>query len=174
MARTTPLRILIAYDSYTDGLRAWELSERLASRFRQDFPVDRDLWKFDLFRDPSPQVRQASLASVTQAQMVMIAAGGLEDLPADIREWIESWPPRQGCPWAALVASVGTEAQSSAGLSPMSTYLRQRAEDAGMEFFSNDKDRPVTLRPTLRPEQSMVEECVPASAEKSGRQEPGW
>jgi len=56
----------------------------------------------------------------------------------------------------------------------MSTYLRQRAEDAGMEFFSNDKDRPVTLRPTLRPEQSMVEECVPASAEKSGRQEPGW
>ena len=141
MARTTPLRIVIAYDSYADGIRAWELSERLASRFRDDCGVERDLWKFDSLRDPSAQVRQASLAAVTQADLVMIAAGGLEDLPADVQAWIKSWPPRRGRPWAALVASVGTEAQSSAGLSPMSIYLRQRAEDAGMEFFSNAESR---------------------------------
>ena len=174
MARTTPLKIVIAYDSYTDGIRAWELSERLASRFRAALGVDLDLWKFDLLRDPNSQVRQASLAAVTRADLVMIAAGGLEHLPADVRDWVESWPPRHGGAWAALVASVGTEAQGSAGLSPMSNYLRQRAEHAGMEFFSNDKDQPVALRPILRPEQSMVEECVAAPAGNFGRQEPGW
>jgi len=141
MPRTTPLRIVIAYDSYADGIRAWELSERLASRFRDDCGVERDLWKFDSLRDPSAQMRQASLAAIRQADLVMIAAGGLEDLPADVQAWIESWPPRRGRPWAALVASVGPEARNSATHSPMTNFLRQRAEDAGMEFFSNAENR---------------------------------
>jgi hypothetical protein len=164
MARTTPLRIVIAYDSYNDGLRAWELSERLASRFRLDFPVDRDLWKFDLLRCPSPQVRQASLAAVAQADLIMIAAAGLEDLPADVQDWIESWPPRQGGAWTALVASVVPEAQRSHCHSPMSNYLRQRAQDAGMTFFCNAECPPMTFGASLPPGQFMQEQCEAASA----------
>ena len=40
MARTSPLKIVIAYDDFADGVRAWELSERLASCFQEDFQVD--------------------------------------------------------------------------------------------------------------------------------------
>ena len=164
MARTTPLKIVIAYDSYTDGLRAWELSERLASRFRGEFPVDRDLWKFDLLRNRSPQVRQASLAAVTQAELVVVAAGGLEDLPGEVQEWIESWPPREGGAWAALVASVGPNAQNSASHSPMSAYLRQRADEAGMVFFCNVESQPDTFGSFLPPDRFLVEQCEAASA----------
>jgi len=174
MARNTPLRILIAYDSYADGLRAWELSERLASRFRRDFGVDRDLWKFDLLRDPNPQVRQASLAAVSEAELVMVAAGGLEDLPVGVQDWIENWPPRQCNAWAALVASVGPEAQSFAEPSPLSAYLRQRAEVTGMEFFSNAESRPMTFESFSRPDQFVPEQYRPEPAGNIGRQEPGW
>jgi hypothetical protein len=174
MARTTPLKIVIAYDSYTDGIRAWELSERLASRFREDLGVDRDLWKFDLLRDPSPPVRQASLAAVTQADLVMVAAGGLEDLSADIRDWIDNWPPRRGGAWTALVASVGPDAQRSAGCSPMFNYLRQRAEDAGMEFFGNAENWPITFESLLGPDRFVPEQCKAELAGNFGRQEPGW
>ena len=163
MARTTPLRIVIAYDNYNDGLRAWELSERLASRFREDFPVDRDLWKFDLLRNPSPHVRQASLAAVMQADLVMIAAPGVEDLPADVQNWIESWPPRQSAAWSALVASVGPEAQRSHRHSPMSNYLRLRAGDAGMDFFCNGENQPASFRPFPPPARFMLEQCEASS-----------
>lgn len=112
MGRTTPIRIVIAYDNYADGIRAWELSERLASRFREDFGVDRDLWKFDLLRDPNPQVRLASLVAVSHADLVVIAAGGFENLPLEVQAWIESWPRRKVGAWAALVASVGPDAQA--------------------------------------------------------------
>ena len=163
MARTTPLRIVIAYDKFSDGVRAWELSERLASPFREDFQVDCDLWKFDSLRDASAQVRQASLDAVMEADMVMIAAGGLEDLPVDVRTWIEGWPPRLEEPCAALVASVGPEVQSSASYSPMSAYLRQRAEESGMEFFCNAGNRAANLESILPHYQFVLEQCEAAS-----------
>jgi len=163
MARSTPLRIVIAYDDFPDGVRAWELSERLASRFQEDFQVDCDLWKFDLLRDAKSQMRQASLDAIMEADMVLVAAGGREELPADVRKWIESWPPRQEVALAALVASVGPAAQSSAPHSPMSAYLQERAEVAGMDFFSNEENRAAILEPVLPYHQFVHEQCEAAS-----------
>jgi hypothetical protein len=174
VGRTTPIRIVIAYDNYADGIRAWELSERLASRFREDFGVDRDLWKFDLLRDPNPQVRLASLVAVSHADLVVIAAGGFENLPLEVQAWIESWPRRKVGAWAALVASVGPDAQGPIQGLPVSTYLRQRAEDLGMEFFSNAGNEPRTFEQLLKSDQFVPEPRRAEPAGNFGRQEPGW
>jgi hypothetical protein len=125
--------------------------------------VDCDLWKFDSLRDASAQVRQAALDAVMKADMVMIAAGGLEDLPVDVRTWIESWPPRLEDACAALVASVGPEAQSSASHLPMSVYLQKRAEESGMEFFCNAGDQATNVESTLPQNQFVLEQCGAAS-----------
>ena len=163
MARTAPLKIVIAYDDFADGVRAWELSERLASRFREDFEVDCDLWKFNALRGANAQARQASLDAVMEADMVMIAAGGQEALPVEVRKWIESWPPQQEDALAALVASVRPEAQISAHHSPLTAYLHQHAADVGMEFFCNEEHRAAILEPALPHHRFVQEQCEAAS-----------
>jgi hypothetical protein len=136
MERNPLFKILIAYETFSSGVRAREMSERLAARLQSEFEMSSDIWKFELLNHP--QLREQAATEAAEADMVIMAARRAADLPAHIRDWIESWlPQRKEGSAAALVALLDEpeEEESRAETPPLGAYLRRVAEEGHMDFF---------------------------------------
>ena len=144
------LRVVIVYDTYRDGLRAWELSERMGKRYEGRAAVHRDFWKFDLLRDASPEWRQESVVALAEADVVIVASEGGEPLPDWVVEWIAGWPVRWRGSAPALVASLNLLAQATSAGSPVLEYLRLKSARAGMEFIDESGGGPAPAVSGLR------------------------
>jgi hypothetical protein len=142
---TVRFRVVIVYDTYRDGLRAWELSERMVKRFEGRAAVHRDFWKFDLLQDTSPEWRLESVLAVAEADVVIIASEGVEPLPDWVVDWISSWPARWLSSAPALVASLNLLTRAATAGSPVLEYLRLKAARAGMEFIGEPGGGPVPV-----------------------------
>ncbi len=139
MSDKPDFQIFIAYEDTSAGVRAWKASEWLGARVRSDFAVHRDLWKFDLFRDPDPFVRERAVTGALYANMVMVAAHGDGALPIALLSWMQSWVPfkRASGVGSALVALLDPMPEAPETGTVFFAGLRRIAKQAGMDFFCN-------------------------------------
>jgi hypothetical protein len=135
MERNPLFKILIAYETVSSGLRAREMSERLAARLQSEFEMSSEVWKFELLNHP--QLREQAASEAAVADMIIMAMRRAGELPPHVKHWIESWLHQRRGNAAALVALLdeSEEEDETAASAPLSTYLRRVAEEGNMDFF---------------------------------------
>jgi hypothetical protein len=100
--------------------------------------LSRVFWNFALFRHE--QLRKFAVMEAAEAEMVVIALDGGDDLPFHVREWAESLPVRPHAGQTALVTLIGSNRATRTQPGPAVAYLRGIAESRGMDFFCNQDD----------------------------------
>jgi hypothetical protein len=150
--------VVLAYDEYSDGIRAKEFFEALAHDHGKLFQFSCHLWKFELLREP--RLFNVASRDASRADMVVLAIHQSQELPAEVRRWIERWLPSKQADSCALVVLLGDQPEPTVSATTCRATLRQLAEGANLQFFCKEIDWPAMdahfavkiTRPQLREE----------------------
>jgi hypothetical protein len=104
-----------------------------------------------------PDLFRAAAAAATRADWVIFSAHGGLELPPVVQKWIQSWSSRKVNSTSAIVALVGVANDAVKGLTPIHNYLREVAQQAGMDYFPQ-----VLEASSARPEVSVSEMALRA------------
>jgi len=136
--RHNPLKVVFIYDGIADLLHAYDTWARLAARFKHEFQIVTSAWNFNMLRDP--RLRQKAVMRSADADVIVLSASARHELPDHVRNWIRSWLPWKQGTGNALVAMLQENPLGSATAARFRDYLREKAQQAGMDFFCNRED----------------------------------
>ena len=140
------LTVVMAYDDLSTAKRAKETWDHLLHNLGEDYLLQLRLWKFEVLR--VPELREAAARDAVSADLIFIAARETANLPAEVKEWIDLWlRQKHNHPSAIAVSS------DPAG--PCAAYLREVAQQAGMDFFAATTPSQSRPHPRRRDKQSM-------------------
>ena len=128
------LNVVLAYEDFPTGLHALRTFELLFLESNQCPNFDtQNLWKFDLLG--ISKLREIAVIEAANADLVIISAHGLGELPPPVKQWMDGWVnARQPGP-GALVAMLDGAGWESASRFAMEPYLEDCALRAGMDYF---------------------------------------
>lgn len=106
---TPAFKFLLVYEDRPAGLRAKEMSDRIAARLEPDCQVSNEAWNFALLADP--QLRELASADARHADMVIISAHTVTTLPDHVRSWLQQWLPLRKDAQSAFVVLLGQHDQ---------------------------------------------------------------
>jgi hypothetical protein len=115
------LAVLIIYEGRAAGQRAKYFYENLARNLRAGYDVTLDLWNFPILA--ISQIGNLASRVAAKADVVILSLCGGAELPAEIREWIETW--------SQLIADNDPAPGSSSRSTPNRQDLRGRGLSAG-------------------------------------------
>ena len=145
-ARNSVLKIVIAHENLVTGIEAATMLGRLVAQLEAEFGLKGDawqietaVWKFEMLRDP--ELWKQAATEAVEADIIIFAAG-CAALPASVRNWIENvLSMKDGGP-AALLALLHRSPETSGSPPRLEDYLRQLAEQCGLDFFCNINGHP--------------------------------
>ncbi len=147
--RNSVLKTIIVHKDLTTGIEAVAVLRRLVAQLDARFEIksgawqiNNGAWNFEMLRDPEPW-QQAATAAI-EADIIIFSAGDSE-LPACVRNWIESVLPMKAAGPAALVALLDRWHEASGEPPRLCVYLRRLAEQCGVDFFCNTDDKPTHI-----------------------------
>ena len=123
-------KIVVIYDNVAAARRARRMAATLA---QQKFKCD--LWPIDMLEIQGLRDYTASMAA--QANMMIFATGSREDLPEDLKGWIQDWLPNRNLLRAVLVALLDDEQNIWNEPPALCTFLSKIAEQRNLEFLCN-------------------------------------
>jgi len=124
-------KTVIAYETLAAAIQAKEMSERVARQMQSEI----DAWPFELL--DVRWLRQRAIAAAAEADMIIVAAHGAQELPASVKNWIESGLRRKNPSPVALVALVDDYWIRLGKEPPLCAYLKRLAERGNATFFCN-------------------------------------
>jgi hypothetical protein len=127
------INVVIAYGSARAALHAMRLLDRVVQKFRGEFWVHRNLWRFDVLA--LPEAFASALEEITRADLVVVAAEADADLPAAANAWLHAWGRSSSANGAALVALLESSLSASRDDCPARSFLSALARATKMEFF---------------------------------------
>src|ERR1041384_5188943 len=83
------LNVVIAYEDFETGKRAKKTCDFLAQNLGDDCRLSHQMWKFDVLG--IPKLREMAAKDAAQADMVIISCHGSNELPIELKAWIELW-----------------------------------------------------------------------------------
>ena len=86
-----------------------------------------------MFRHES--LRELAVREANDAAMIVISLQGNNELPRTVKSWVEGWSARPQRGQAALVTLFHPEEESWVERQTHVAYLRQMAEDRGLDFL---------------------------------------
>jgi hypothetical protein len=122
----------IAYEDLEAGKRAKEMCDFVAQNLGHEWTLDSELWSFRALG--VPQLRDIAADNAVKGDIIIVSCHG-GHLPAEVTEWIESWPAQP----ARAVAMVALFGSADGPLNPSSearATLALAAERHGMKFFA--------------------------------------
>ena len=122
-------RIVIAYETFAAAIQAKTLSEQVVQQTESEC----DAWPFDLLS--VGLIRERAIAAAAAADMIIVAARGLVELPDAVKVWIEKGLRQKGGSRAALVALPLDDWPISDEPRPLCACLQQIADRNGVAFF---------------------------------------
>ena len=122
-------KIAIAYETLAAAVQARELADRVSICM----DADCDPWPFELLE--VAHVRNLALPAAATADLIIVAARGGTDLPAGVKDWLESGLRQRESGPVALVALVEEDWAKSTSLPPLCAYLQPIAEKRNASFF---------------------------------------
>jgi hypothetical protein len=128
-------RGVVVYEDDRTRDRGLRLYNKIEREFWSEIEFEFSWWRFDYLGDPD-LAREAAGAATRADWVVFSAHGGLE-LPPVVRKWIETWSSRKANRTSAMVALVGVENDAHKGMTPIHNYLREVAQQAGMDYFAH-------------------------------------
>ena len=145
-AHNSVLKVIVAYEDIITGVEATAVLSRLAGQLETEFQIksdtwrmDNSAWRFEMLRDP--ELWKQAATEAVEADIIIISVGCAE-LPACVRNWIESVLPMKGGRPAALVAMLDRRNDASGEPPRPEAYLRRLARQCGLDFFCNTDSRP--------------------------------
>ena len=129
------LKMVIAYDDFAHGMCALHFLESLIADFGEMFTFVPRFLKFEeLLRwDVAEQVSKEA----AEADLTVIAAHEGWDLPALVKEWLQTWkgsPKNEDGPFVALLS---TPEEASSWRRPVEAHLRKVARRTQKTFLCN-------------------------------------
>jgi hypothetical protein len=129
---------VVVYEDQPTRDRALGLCDDLIRKFWSDLDVEFSWWRFDYLGD-ADLASQAADAAI-KADLVIFSAHSAKELPLPVRSWIDLWVNRTMNRPNALVALIGVSDDQFKGLTPIHVYLREIAQQAGMDYLSHVSD----------------------------------
>lgn len=136
LANRPVFNVVLAYDEYAGGIRAKEFFDALVLDHGESFQFICHLWKFEVLREP--RLFDAAARDAFEADMIVLALSENQELPAEVRRWIEHWLPSKQTASGALVALLGDQPGQAGGATSVGATLRQLAERANAQFFCKE------------------------------------
>ena len=132
------LGVVIIYEGRAAGQRAKYFYENLVCELRGKYNVNLDLWNFPVLA--ISQIGHLAGQVAAKADVVILSLRGDAELPAEIREWIETWSQLIADNDPALVLLVDRH-QTSKNCAAVA-HLQEVANKAGIDFFAEVDFRP--------------------------------
>ena len=133
--------VVVAYDEFAAGVCAKGFFDSLACAYGNLFQFRCQLWKFDVLG--LSHLLEAAARDAAGADMVVFAIRESQQLPADVRRWINRWLPFKQADSSAFVLLLGGESGHAGSSTGARATLRELAEGASLRFFFRVMDWPV-------------------------------
>jgi hypothetical protein len=124
------LALLAAFEDSTTCTRVKEYCQGLSRNLGEHCKIIQHVWVFSTFRLRELQEIAAEEASV--ADVVIISAHQAENLPDEVRSWVDRWLEQKGTQPAVLLALLDPVYEGAPN--PIRAYLEDVARRGHMEF----------------------------------------
>lgn len=132
--------MVLAYDEDADGIRAKEFFDTLVLDHGELFQFICHLWKFEVLREP--RLFDAAARDAAWADMIVLAIRQSQELPAEVRRWIEHWLPSKQADSGALVALLDGRRGHVGSATAVGPTLGQLTESVNVQVFCKEIDWP--------------------------------
>ncbi len=122
--------VVIAYEDFETGKQAKKTYDYLVEHLGDECAFTNGMWKFDVLA--VPKLREMAAKDAAGADIIILSMHGTNDLPRDVKSWIELWLTEKGNA-IALVGLFGNV--NDARENPTRAYLAEVARRGRMEFF---------------------------------------
>ncbi len=125
--------MVIAYEDFKAAEKAKEVYDFLVANFTHEWRVSSQMWKFAVL--DNPELRKMAAKDAATASLIIVSARGDQELPADVKAWIEAW---LGCQdeGVALIALFDSPPGAAGHVQADQAYLENVARRGRMEFFA--------------------------------------
>lgn len=134
--------VVIIYEDRATGRRAKYFYDNLIHELEDKCDFSLELWNFPVLAISEIGYSAAQVAA--RADFVIFSLHGKAGLPAEIREWIETWSWLIADSNAALIALADKPQTRGSTAASTLAYLRSVADRAGIDFFVHTVFSPVT------------------------------
>jgi len=131
--------VVLAYDTYSDGIRAKEFFDRLVFNHGELFQFTCHLWRFDVLRDP--QLFEAAIRDALGADMIVFVTCQSQELPVEARRWIDHWLPSMQDDFGGLVLLPGDQPRQVGETTTLCATLKEMAEKLNVQVFCKETAR---------------------------------
>jgi hypothetical protein len=125
------LAVLTAFEDSVTGMRVKEFCQGLTHRLGQQCQIIERVWLFGTLR--LRELREIAAQEASEADLIVISVHQTEDLPDEVKSWIDLWLRRKGSRQAVLVALLDPPYEGASGSTE--AYLKEVARRGGMEFL---------------------------------------
>jgi hypothetical protein len=127
-----PFCVVVVFEGFEARRRAMVVEAHLIQQFEEEFVFETHEWRFDQL---SPNDHGPEAARVAAAADLVIFASSKEELPNNIKLWIEMWLANRGEQETALAAIIGTPTPQAKPTTLAHLYLEKVANETGMTYF---------------------------------------
>ncbi len=125
--------VAVAYQDHECCQHARKTCDFLMENLGTDSRFINQMWRFDALSVPT--LREMAARDAASADLILIACDGKQDLPADVKAWIELWIGKQSTAFA-VVALFDHADEGAEQVKIIQEYLAWIARRGEMEFFA--------------------------------------
>ena len=127
--------VVIIYEDRGTGRRAKYFYENLVHELKGECDFNLEFWNLQVLA--ISEIGNSAARIAAQADFLILSLHGKAGLPAEIREWIETWARLIGDSNVALIALVDKPHTGDGMAASTLGYLRSAADRAGIDFFAH-------------------------------------
>jgi len=128
----TAFHVLMVYEDLAAGKRAMDTCKFLMAQVEEEIKFRTSMWKFGILQNP--KLGELAVGDALEADVIIVAARGQQELPPQVKAWMETWVPQKRGQAVALIAILARPAETE-GPSPVQAYLKQVAAGAQIDFL---------------------------------------
>jgi len=139
--RETPRLVLLAtFEDSVTGKRVKDFCQGLSRNLGQRCQIIEHVWLFSTFR--LRELQEIAAEEASASDLVILSVHQAEDLPDEVKSWIELWLSHKGARPAVLLALLDPAHEEVPG--PTQAYLRDVARRGGMDFLVELSEEPTS------------------------------
>jgi hypothetical protein len=136
------LALLAAFEDSVTGMRVKDFCQDLSRNLGRQCQIIEHVWLFNTLR--LRELQEIAAEEASASDLVIISVREAEDLPDDVKSWIEQWLKHKGDNHAVLLALLDAAYEQVPGATQR--YLQDVARRGGMKFLVEAKEAPTPRR----------------------------
>jgi hypothetical protein len=132
------LALLAAFEDSVTGMRVRDFCQDLAGNLGGHCQIIEHIWLFNTFR--LRELLEIAAEEASASDLVIISVHQAEELPDEVKSWIELWLSHIGNNHAVLLALFDPAYEQAPGATQ--TYLQDVAQRGGLKFQVETREAP--------------------------------